>query len=108
MRKHLASAAAGISAAPGLVFGGGASPGGALTTPNDLVVNLGASTGQVSGGASGSLYGIYDQGVASNNLIQGMGLTTTDTKAQDGQQHPGSDALKIVKPSARGGRRVCN
>src|ERR1017187_5626231 len=101
MRKHLASAAAVILAPAGLVLGAAPSPGGASTTPNGLVVNLGASTGQVSGGASGSLYGIYDQGVPSNNLIQGMGLTTTDTKAQDGQQHPGSDALEIVKPVGR-------
>ena len=27
-----------------------------------------------------------------------MGLQSTDTKAQDGQQHPGSDALEIAKP----------
>ncbi|MDX6390577.1 MAG: hypothetical protein QOJ73_1640 [Streptosporangiaceae bacterium] len=105
MRKHLASAAAVILAASGLLLGAAASPGGASTTPNDLVVNLGTSTGQVSGGASGSLYGIYDQGVPSNNLIQGMGLTTTDTKAQDGQQHPGSDALEIVKPFVNSGGR---
>ena len=105
MRKHLASAAAVILAASGLLLGAAASPGGASTTPNDLVVNLGASTGQVSGGASGSLYGIYDQGVPSNNLIHGMGLTTTDTKAQDGQQHPGSDALEIVKPFVSSGGR---
>src|SRR5450631_205644 len=103
MRKHLASAAAVILAASGLFLG--AAPSGAATPPNDLVVNLGAATGQVDGGASGSLYGIYDQGVPSDNLIHGMGLTTTDTKAQDGQQHPGSDALEIVKPFVSSGGR---
>ncbi len=108
MRKQLATAAAVILAASGLVLTTAAAPsGGATTAPNDLVVNLGASTGPVAGGASGSLYGIYDQGVPSNNLIQGMGLQTTDTKAQDGQQHPGSDALEIAKPfAASGGRDV--
>lgn len=65
---------------------------------SDLTVNLGDSTGAFEGGASGSLYGIYGQDVPSDNLIQGMGLQTTDTKAQDGQQHPGSDALEIAKP----------
>ena len=54
-------------------------------------------------GADGSLYGLYDQGVPSDNLIQGMGLQTTDTKAQDGQQHPGSDALEIAQPFASSG-----
>jgi hypothetical protein len=74
---------------------------------NDLDVDLGDSTGPFDGGASGSLYGIYDQGVPSDNLIEGMGLVTTDTKAQDGQQHPGSDALEIVKPFvASGGQNV--
>ena len=41
----------------------------------------------------------------SSNLIQGMGLQTTDTKAQDGQQHPGSDALEIAPPFASSGGR---
>jgi hypothetical protein len=106
-----------VLAASGLALGM-ASPGGATTTngaaatrnaatsasatttttPNDVVVDLGSPTGAFDGGASGSLYGIYDQGVPSNNLIEGMGLKTTDTKAQDGQQHPGSDALEIAKP----------
>lgn len=27
-----------------------------------------------------------------------MGLKTTNTKDQDGQQHPGSDALEIAEP----------
>ncbi len=43
----------------------------------------------------------------SGNLIQGVGLRTTDTKAQDGQQHPGSDALEIARPfTSSGGRDV--
>jgi len=79
----------------------------AAGTSNNLVVNLGSTTGAFDGGASGSLYGIYDQGVPTGNLIGGMGLVTTDTKAQDGQQHPGSDALEIAKPfTASGGRDV--
>ena len=74
---------------------------------NDLTVDLGASTGRFLGGADGSLYGIYDAGVPSDNLIRGMGLQTTDTKAQDGQQHPGSDALEIARPFlASGGRDI--
>ncbi|AUG81786.1 Ricin-type beta-trefoil lectin domain protein [Kitasatospora sp. MMS16-BH015] len=67
------------------------------TTPT-LTVDLGASTGAFRGGASGALYGLYGQDVPTDNLIEGMGLRTTDTKYQDGQQHPGSDALEIAKP----------
>jgi hypothetical protein len=69
----------------------------------NLSVDLGDPTGAVQRGADGSLYGLYDQGVPSDNLIQGMGLQTTDTKAQDGQQHPGSDALEIASPFEQSG-----
>jgi hypothetical protein len=75
----------------------------AAAAPQTLGVDLTANTGPVLGGASGSLYGLYDDGVPSDNLIQGMGLKTTDTKAQDGQQHPGSDALEIASPFLRSG-----
>jgi Concanavalin A-like lectin/glucanases superfamily/Carbohydrate binding module (family 6) len=75
----------------------------ATTAAEDLGVNLGDNTGPVSYGADGALYGIYDQGVPSENLIEGMGLKTTDTKAQDGQQHPGSDALEIAQPFVQAG-----
>ena len=106
MRRKLATAAALVLAAS-VLLPGAAVTAGAATAPNDLVVDLGAPTGPFDGGASGSLYGLYDQGVPSNNLIQGMGLRTTDTKAQDGQQHPGSDALEIARPfTDSGGRDV--
>ncbi|MEH0420629.1 RICIN domain-containing protein [Streptomyces sp. B21-083] len=69
----------------------------AAATPT-LAVDLGTTTGAFRGGASGALYGLYGQDVPTNNLIEGMGLKTTNTKYQDGQQHPGSDALEIAKP----------
>jgi hypothetical protein len=78
-------------------------PAASAAPATNLSVDLGASTGPVLGGADGSLYGLYDAGVPSDNLIQGMGLQTTDTKAQDGQQHPGSDALEIAAPFLRDG-----
>ena len=106
VRRRLAAGAALVLAAA-VLLPGAAVTAGAATAPNDLVVNLGTPTGPFDGGASGSLYGLYDQGVPSNNLIQGMGLRTTDTKAQDGQQHPGSDALEIARPfTDSGGRDV--
>ena len=66
----------------------------------ELTVDLGASTGAFMGGASGTLYGVYGQDVPSNNLLEGIKLRTVATKAQDGPQHPGADALEIVKPLA--------
>lgn len=63
-----------------------------------LTVDLGTSTGAFRGGASGALYGLSGPQVPTNNLIEGMGLQTTNTKYQDGQQHTGSDALEVAKP----------
>ncbi|MFC4469724.1 LamG-like jellyroll fold domain-containing protein [Streptomyces xiangluensis] len=65
-----------------------------------LTVDLGLDTGKFHGGASGTLYGVYGPDVPTNNLIEGMGLRTVSTKAQDGPQHPGADALEVVKPLA--------
>ncbi|MFG1707835.1 LamG-like jellyroll fold domain-containing protein [Nonomuraea sp. M3C6] len=65
-----------------------------------LVIDLGKDTGPFHGGASGTLYGLYGPGVPTNNLIEGMRLRTVSTKAQDGPQHPGADALEVVKPLA--------
>ncbi|MEV5439971.1 RICIN domain-containing protein [Streptomyces sp. NPDC052682] len=73
-----------------------ATPASAATPT--LTVDLGAGTGAFRGGASGALYGLYGPQVPTDNLIEGMGLKTTNTKYQDGQQHPGSDALEIAKP----------
>lgn len=65
-----------------------------------LDVDLGSDTGTFHGGASGTLYGVYGPDVPTNNLIEGMGLRTVSTKAQDGPQHPGADALEVVRPLA--------
>jgi hypothetical protein len=73
-----------------------ATPASAATPT--LTVDLGTTTGAFHGGASGVLYGLYGPDVPTNNLIEGMGVQTTNTKYQDGQQHPGSDALEIAKP----------
>jgi hypothetical protein len=64
--------------------------------PERLVVDLATDTGPFHGGASGTLYGIYGDGFPSRNLIEGMNVRTVSTKAQDGPQHPGADALEIL------------
>jgi hypothetical protein len=71
-----------------------------VTTPDELSVDVGDRTGAFMGGASGTLYGLYGPGLPSNNLIDGIQLRTVSTKAQDGPQHPGADALEVVKPLA--------
>ena len=67
---------------------------------NELVVDLAKNTEAFYGGASGSLYGLYGPGLPTNNVIEGMNVRTVATKGQDGAQHPGSDALEVVKPLA--------
>ena len=76
-------------------------------TPHTLTVDLDADTGPFHGGASGTLYGLYGDGVPSRAVVEGMYVRTVATKAQDGIQHPGADALEIL-PSfvAAGGRDV--
>ncbi|WP_265521705.1 LamG-like jellyroll fold domain-containing protein [Oerskovia flava] len=71
-----------------------------VTLPGQMTVDLADDTGAFHGGASGTLYGLYDQGLPSNNLLDAINLRTVATKAQDGPQHPGADALEVVKPIA--------
>jgi hypothetical protein len=65
---------------------------------NAINVDLGSPTGDFLGGASGTLYGLYDEGLPSANLIDGIDLASVATKAQDGPQHPGADALEVLGP----------
>ncbi|WP_230481042.1 cellulosome protein [Sphingomonas sp. Leaf21] len=60
-----------------------------------LTVDLASDTGAFHGGASGTLYGLYDARLPHPNLVEGIGLRTVSTKAQDGPQHPGADALEV-------------
>ncbi|KTR90783.1 hypothetical protein NS220_15000 [Microbacterium testaceum] len=71
-----------------------------VVTPGELSIDAGDRTGAFMGGASGTLYGLYGPGLPTNNLIDGIQLRTVSTKAQDGPQHPGADALEVVKPLA--------
>lgn len=61
-----------------------------------LTIDLGTDTGAFHGGASGTLYGLYGDGVPSRNVVEGMYVRTVSTKAQDGTQHPGADALEVL------------
>jgi hypothetical protein len=72
-----------------------------------LTIDLGTDTGPFHGGASGTLYGLYGDGVPSRNVVEGMYVRTVATKAQDGTQHPGADALDVLAPFVDcGGRDV--
>lgn len=80
-------------------------PTEASTAPasGKLTIDLGTDTGPFHGGASGTLYGVYGDGVPSRNAVEGMYVRTVSTKAQDGIQHPGADALEILRPFVEAG-----
>ncbi|WP_343525538.1 cellulosome protein [Sphingomonas sp.] len=67
----------------------------AQEAPERLTVDMSSNTGAFHGGASGTLYGLYDARLPHPNLIEGINLRTVSTKAQDGPQHPGADALEV-------------
>jgi hypothetical protein len=77
------------------LLGGAALPALAQDAPERLSVDLSSDTGPFHGGASGTLYGLYDARLPHPNLIEGIALRTVSTKAQDGPQHPGADALEV-------------
>ncbi|MGR3874315.1 cellulosome protein [Streptomyces graminifolii] len=68
-----------------------------------LTIDLGTDTGPFHGGASGTLYGLYGDGVPTRTAVEGMYVRTVATKAQDGIQHPGADALEILRPFVEAG-----
>lgn len=72
-------------------------PAFAEDAPERLTVDMSSDTGAFHGGASGTLYGLYDARLPHPNLVEGINLRTVSTKAQDGPQHPGADALDVSK-----------
>lgn len=71
-----------------------APPATAATTDN-LTVDFATTTGDFRGGASGTLYGLGDEGAPTQALINGAHITNTSQKAPFGTQHPSGDSLKV-------------
>lgn len=72
-------------------------PPATAATTDTLSVDFATSTGDFRGGASGTLYGLGDDGAPTQALINGAHITNTSQKAPFGTQHPSGDALKIEK-----------
>ncbi|WZH37980.1 MAG: hypothetical protein PIR02_04770 [Microbacterium enclense] len=72
-------------------------PPATAATTDTLSVDFATSTGDFRGGASGTLYGLGDDGAPTQALINGAHITNTSQKAPYGTQHPSGDALKIEK-----------
>lgn len=70
-------------------------PPAAAATTDTLSVDFASPTGDFRGGASGTLYGLGDEGAPTQALINGAHITNTSQKAPYGTQHPSGDALKV-------------
>lgn len=74
----------------------------AATTPL-VSVDLSAGTGPVLHGGNGSLYGLSDDGVPSDNLLAPLKITTVAQKPPAGLQHPNGDTLAVADSFRRNG-----
>lgn len=65
-------------------------------------------TGVFRGGASGFLYGLGDDGVPTQALINGAHITNASQKAPYGTQHPSGDVLEVEQSFFAGyGKDLC-
>lgn len=62
-----------------------------------VAVDLSRTTGDFRGGASGTLYGLGDEGVPGSALLSGARVTNTSQKPPNGAQHPNGDALAVER-----------
>ncbi|MEV6611694.1 CBM35 domain-containing protein [Kutzneria sp. NPDC051319] len=69
----------------------------AAPSTDALNVDLSRTTGTFRGGASGTLYGLGDDGVPSQAVLDGAHVTNTSQKPPAGLQHPSGDALNVEK-----------
>lgn len=72
-------------------------------SPDALRVDLSQTTGDFRGGSTGTLYGLGDDGVPSQAVLDGARVTNTSQKPPQGAQHPNGDALDVEKSFFAGG-----
>ena len=60
-----------------------------------LNVDYGTETGDFRGGASGTLYGLGDDGSPTNAILDGAQVENSSQKPPSGTQHPSGDALSL-------------
>ncbi|MFT2711148.1 CBM35 domain-containing protein [Clavibacter sp. Sh2126] len=72
-----------------------ASPTSASAATSRVAVDFGTSTGAFRGGATGTLYGLGDDGSPSPAVLAGAHVTNTSQKPPQGTQHPNGDALDV-------------
>ncbi|WP_316295635.1 CBM35 domain-containing protein [Clavibacter michiganensis] len=72
-----------------------ASPQSASAATSRVAVDFGTPTGAFRGGATGTLYGLGDDGSPSPAVLEGARVTKTSQKPPQGAQHPNGDALDV-------------
>ncbi|QHC56571.1 Ig-like protein group 4 [Rathayibacter tanaceti] len=65
--------------------------------PEPIAVDFSQDTGEFRGGASGTLYGLGDEGSPTQALVNGAAMTNVSQKPPFGTQHPGGDAFTVEK-----------
>ncbi|MEV0218376.1 CBM35 domain-containing protein [Streptomyces sp. NPDC050704] len=75
----------------------------AAADPQRVSVDLAASEGPVMRGANGTLYGLSDDGVPSDAMLEPLKITSISQKPEGGAQHPNGDALTVSKSFFRTG-----
>ena len=60
-----------------------------------ITADFSAQTGDFLGGASGTLYGLGDNGSPTNAILEGARIENSSQKPPMGTQHPSGDALAI-------------
>ncbi|MEU9187538.1 CBM35 domain-containing protein [Streptomyces sp. NPDC048484] len=75
----------------------------AAAAPQRVTVDLAAPEGPVMRGANGTLYGLSDDGVPSDAMLEPLKITSVSQKPEGGAQHPNGDALTVSKSFFRNG-----
>lgn len=70
-------------------------PTSAEAATSRVAVDFGTTTGDFRGGATGTLYGLGDDGSPSPAVLEGARVTNTSQKPPQGAQHPNGDALDV-------------
>lgn len=70
-------------------------PSSSEAATSRVAVDFGTTTGDFRGGATGTLYGLGDDGSPSPAVLEGARVTNTSQKPPQGAQHPNGDALDV-------------
>ena len=74
---------------------------------HQITVHCANDTGPFRGGATGTLYGLGDQGVPTDTILRGALIENTSQKPPFGKQHPSGDALAVERQYfASGGSEI--